>query len=348
MRRTGLTFAPEAGSWRLRQVINKLILEDDLYSRGRRRVLAGLAAGEALLPHRPADRDGRRHARHRDAREERRRHRPQATRSRRAAPCRSAASCRSRTRRSSGSARTASTSCAARSRCCATRRKGTRAQVKWHDPAATFAEGIASRGDRRIGRVIERVWRAGGTFQEWSEHFALDRWIDAMHAEGLDPDWYVTRHRTRDEVLPVGPHHRRPAQRLPLAGLAGGPGRARAPRLPVDAVLRLRGVHRLRPRARGGLAGRRPRAAARAPARTWAARARRPGPLPRHRSRRAERGGRCLMRGGTGFPVRLRYTKRGKIRWISHRDVARALERAFRITRAPARVHRGVLAPTRR
>ena len=50
--------------------------------------------------------------------------------------------------------------------------------------------------------MIERVWRAGGTFQEWSERFALDRWLDAMAAEGLDPDWYVTRHRTEDEVLP--------------------------------------------------------------------------------------------------------------------------------------------------
>ena len=74
--------------------------------------------------------------------------------------------------------------------------------LKWHDPQATFAEGIASRGDRRIGAVIERVWRAGGTFQEWSEHFDLDRWLDAMAAEGLDPDWYVTRHRHSDEVLP--------------------------------------------------------------------------------------------------------------------------------------------------
>jgi hypothetical protein len=80
--------------------------------------------------------------------------------------------------------------------------KGSRAQLKWHDPNATFAEGLTSRGDRRIGRVIERVWRAGGTFQEWSEHFTLDTWIDACRAEGLDPDWYVTRHRTRDEVLP--------------------------------------------------------------------------------------------------------------------------------------------------
>ena len=74
--------------------------------------------------------------------------------------------------------------------------------IRWHDPAATTVEGIVSRGDRRVGAVIEHVWRAGGTFQEWSEAFALDRWTDAMHAEGLDPDWYVTRHRTGDEVLP--------------------------------------------------------------------------------------------------------------------------------------------------
>src|SRR5262249_61685960 len=69
-------------------------------------------------------------------------------------------------------------------------------------PAPTSAEGSASRGDRRVGAVIERVWRAGGTFQEWSERFSLDRWTDAMAAEGLDPDWFVTRHRTEDEILP--------------------------------------------------------------------------------------------------------------------------------------------------
>ena len=78
----------------------------------------------------------------------------------------------------------------------------TAAQVRWHDPEASFAEGIASRGDRRIGAVIERVWRAGGTFQEWSEHFRVTRWLEAMAAEGLDPDWYVTRHRTQEEILP--------------------------------------------------------------------------------------------------------------------------------------------------
>jgi hypothetical protein len=73
---------------------------------------------------------------------------------------------------------------------------------KWHDPRATMAEGIASRGDRRIGRVIEHVWRAGGTFQEWGEHFDVTRWTDAMAACGLDIDWYVHRHRSESEVLP--------------------------------------------------------------------------------------------------------------------------------------------------
>ncbi len=201
VRRTGLTFAPEAGSWRLRQVINKLILEDDLfaaveaaYSQGWRRMklyfLTGLPTemdddtlGIADLATRVIE-IGKQYTKQ--------------------------ASCTvsvggfvpkphtpfqwfgqngvDELRRKIGLLRDAM--------------KGTRAQLKWHDPAATFAEGIASRGDRRIGRVIERVWRAGGTFQEWSERFDLDRWLDAMRAEGLDPDWYVTRHRTREEVLP--------------------------------------------------------------------------------------------------------------------------------------------------
>ena len=116
---------------------------------------------------------------------------------------RSAASCRRRTRRSSGSARTASRSCSARSTCCATtcaRQSGARCA----GTIPTRPSPRASRQPRRPPhrRVIERVWRAGGTFQEWSEHFELDRWLDAMAAEGLDPDWYVTRHRTDDEILP--------------------------------------------------------------------------------------------------------------------------------------------------
>src|SRR5690606_15710781 len=59
-------------------------------------------------------------------------------------------------------------------------------QVKWHDPRASVVEGLVSRGDRRLGPVIEQVWRDGGTFQEWSEHFSLDLWTQAMADNGLD------------------------------------------------------------------------------------------------------------------------------------------------------------------
>ena len=212
VRRTGLTFAPEAGTWRLRQVINKLIIEDDLYtavdaaySQGWRRVKLYFLTG--LPTEMDDDTLG-----HRRARDERRRHRAQVHeagelhrvgRRVRAEAAHAVPVVRPERRRRAAAQDRAAARRAARARS---------AQVKWHDPAATFAEGIASRGDRRIGRVIERVWRAGGTFQEWSEHFALDRWLDAMEAEGLDPDWYVTRHRTHDEMLPwdhiaAGLHH---------------------------------------------------------------------------------------------------------------------------------------------
>jgi hypothetical protein len=81
-------------------------------------------------------------------------------------------------------------------------RKAGGVNLKWHDPAASVAEAIASRGDRRIGRVIERVWREGGVFQEWGECFDLGRWRRAMEAEGLSLDWYVHRHRSEHEILP--------------------------------------------------------------------------------------------------------------------------------------------------
>jgi hypothetical protein len=75
-------------------------------------------------------------------------------------------------------------------------------QLKWHDPKATLVEGLMSRGDRRLGPVIEDVWRNGGTFQEWSEHFAYDLWMQAMERHGLSVDEFVHRHRVEHEVLP--------------------------------------------------------------------------------------------------------------------------------------------------
>jgi hypothetical protein len=74
--------------------------------------------------------------------------------------------------------------------------------LRWHDPAATTAEGIVSRGDRRVGAVIEHVWRAGGVFQEWSEHFDLDLWTAALDAAGITLEETVFRHRPENEFLP--------------------------------------------------------------------------------------------------------------------------------------------------
>lgn len=201
-RRTGLTFAPEAGSWRMRQVINKLITEEDLYSavesaysQGWRRMklyfLTGLPTetDEDTLGIAELGRNcvelGRKY--HKGA---------SVTLSvggfvpKPFTPfqwfgqnttdelSRKIFLLRDQVKQHRG------------------------VQMKWHDPAASLIEGIASRGDRRIGPVIETVWRRGGTFQEWSEHFASNLWLDAMAEHGLSVDWYVHRHRTDDEVLP--------------------------------------------------------------------------------------------------------------------------------------------------
>jgi radical SAM family uncharacterized protein len=201
-RRAGLTFAPEAGTWRMRQVINKLIREEDLYSaveaafaNGWRRVklyfLTGLPSetdedtlGIAELAKNCVE-IGRAHTKS-----------PSVTVSvggfvpKPFTPFqwfgqntieelqRKINLLRDATRRMHG------------------------VQVKWHDPKATLVEGLMSRGDRRLGDVIETVWRRGGTFQEWNERFDLELWLEAMGEHGLDPDFYAHRHRTEDETLP--------------------------------------------------------------------------------------------------------------------------------------------------
>ncbi|CAB4835375.1 unannotated protein [freshwater metagenome] len=75
-------------------------------------------------------------------------------------------------------------------------------QLKWHETKASIIEGLMSRGDRRLGPVIEDVWRNGGIFQEWSEHFNYGLWIDALERAGLSLEDYVNRHRTEHETLP--------------------------------------------------------------------------------------------------------------------------------------------------
>jgi radical SAM family uncharacterized protein len=202
VRRTGLTFAPEGGTWRMRRVINKLITEEDLYgavdaafSQGWRRVklyfLIGLPTerdedvlGIAALGAHCAEIGRRYHSSvtvtasvggfvpkahtpfqwfGQDTREEL---------ERKVALLRDAA------------------------------RKARGLTIRWHEPAATVAEGLTSRGDRRMGAVIERVWRAGGTFQEWSERFDLSLWEEALEAEGLSLAEECHRERGEHEALP--------------------------------------------------------------------------------------------------------------------------------------------------
>jgi radical SAM family uncharacterized protein len=201
-RRTGLTFAPEAGTWRMRQIINKLIREEDLYdavesafSQGWRRVKLYFLTG---LPS-ETDEDTLGIARlARNCVEIGRRHTNKA----------------SVTVSVGGFVPKPFTPFQwfGQNTVDELQRKvnllrddlrGERGvQLKWHDPRATLVEGLLSRGDRRVGAVVERVWRDGGTFQEWSEHFELDRWLRAAAEVGVDVDEVVHRHRVEDEALP--------------------------------------------------------------------------------------------------------------------------------------------------
>jgi radical SAM family uncharacterized protein len=201
-RRTGLTFAPEAGTWRMRQVINKLIREEDLYaavrsaySSGWRRMklyfLIGLPTetdedtlGIATLA-RNVIAIGKEY--HRS---------PSVTisvggfvpkpftpfqwfgQNTREELTRKVYLLRDELRRDGA------------------------IKLKWHDPKASVAEGIVSRGDRRLAPVIEDVWRNGGTFQEWTEHFDLRLWEEALERADLRVEDFAYRHREEHETLP--------------------------------------------------------------------------------------------------------------------------------------------------
>ena len=72
----------------------------------------------------------------------------------------------------------------------------------WHDPQTSYLEAIFSRGDRRLADVLEHAWQNGAKFDSWSEYFDFQRWMDALAACGLSGDFYAHRERPRDEVFP--------------------------------------------------------------------------------------------------------------------------------------------------
>ncbi|TCC06089.1 TIGR03960 family B12-binding radical SAM protein [Kribbella soli] len=211
-RRSGLTFAPEGGSDRMRKVINKMVTEEDLirtvaaaYSHGWRQVklyfMVGLPTETdedvlaiAALAKRVIE-TGREVSGRRDIR---------CTVSiggfvpKPHTPFQWAAQLGAE----ETDARLAKLGAAIRSE------KGYAKAIgfRYHDGKPGIIEGLLSRGDRRVGRVIEAVWRDGGRFDGWSEHFSYDRWIEctakALADEPVDLAWYTTREREYAEVLP--------------------------------------------------------------------------------------------------------------------------------------------------
>ena len=72
----------------------------------------------------------------------------------------------------------------------------------WHDAETSFIEAALSRGDRKVADVVEAVWRKGGRLEAWSDFFSYDRWLSSFAEAGLDPAFYASRERSTDEVLP--------------------------------------------------------------------------------------------------------------------------------------------------
>jgi radical SAM family uncharacterized protein len=211
-RRTGLTFAPEGGSERIRKVINKMVTEEDLirtvvtaYTNGWRHVklyfMCGLPTETdddvlqiARLAH-EVIKVGRQATGSRDIRCTvsiggfvPKPHTPFQWASQ--------ASPQVIDHRLRGLKQAIN----------ADRSIGRAVGYRYHDGEPSLIEGLLSRGDRRVGAVIHRVWSDGARFDGWSEHFSYQRWVDAAAAAlpqfGVGLDWFTTRERDQTEVLP--------------------------------------------------------------------------------------------------------------------------------------------------
>jgi radical SAM family uncharacterized protein len=213
-RRSGLTFAPEGGSERIRRVINKMVSEEDLiatvtaaYSAGWRQVklyfMCGLPTETdedvlqiADLAKRVIE-TGRQVSGRRDIR---------CTVSiggfvpKPHTPFQWCGQL--------GADETDARLEKLRQALRADKRYGSAIGFRYHDGKPGIVEGLLSRGDRRVGRVIEAVWRDGGRFDGWSEYFSYDQWMraaDEVFASmpwDVDVAWFTTRERAEAEVLP--------------------------------------------------------------------------------------------------------------------------------------------------
>ena len=201
-----------------------------------------------------------------------------------------------------------SRSCSARSTCCATTPAApTGVQLKWHDPKATWSRASSAAATAGSARSSRTCGGTAARSRSGREHFDLQLWLEAMASHGLSSSTGTSTATAPSTRSSVGPPLGRPPQGLPLAGLARRPRRGRPRGLPLDPLLRLRRLHRLRHRAHRGLghaAGRRqpghrpgpqPQRGARHPARP-----------PSRDGRRREPDRRRLGLGRSG-PMRVRF-----------------------------------------
>lgn len=75
-------------------------------------------------------------------------------------------------------------------------------RYNWHDAKTTIIEGLLARGDRRVSQIIENVYNKGAVFDAWTEYFDYDKWLEAAEEAGLSLDFYVYRQRDLEEILP--------------------------------------------------------------------------------------------------------------------------------------------------
>ncbi len=73
---------------------------------------------------------------------------------------------------------------------------------QWHSPETTIIEGVLARGDRRVGAVIEAAYRNGCIYDAWTESFHYDKWMEAFEAVGIDYHFYTSRTRSPEEIFP--------------------------------------------------------------------------------------------------------------------------------------------------
>jgi radical SAM family uncharacterized protein len=80
--------------------------------------------------------------------------------------------------------------------------RGSKIKLTWNEPQASLLEAWLSRGDRRLAQVIHQAWSNGARFDAWGDQFSIEPWQAAFETCGLDPDFYSTRARALDEILP--------------------------------------------------------------------------------------------------------------------------------------------------